>query len=199
MRAWWGKALTTAAFACVCATVIVKAQQLTAEDLSERAAKARELAQLFTDRLKLQIHIALKNDGPVAAISACTITSPEIATTLSQDSPFEVARTAMRVRNPENAPDPWEQAVLETFQRQLEQGADPKTLEFYETTVTKEGDKLFRYMRPIMMGEMCLTCHGSDIRQDVKAEIAKYYPDDKATGFKLGELRGAYSLVELME
>ncbi len=61
-----------------------------------------------------------------------------------------------------------------------------------------EGDRLFRYMRAIPVGEMCLTCHGTDVRTDVKAEIARLYPEDKALGFKLGELRGAFSLVQLI-
>jgi hypothetical protein len=33
----------------------------------------------------------------------------------------------------------------------------------------------------------------------VKAEIAKYYTDDKAIGFNLGELRGAFSLVQQLD
>ena len=35
---------------------------------------------------------------------------------------------------------------------------------------------------------------GSDIAPDVKAAIAAPYPDDDATGFKPGELRGAFSI-----
>ena len=45
---------------------------------------------------------------------------------------------------------------------------------------------------------MCLTCHGTDIKADVRAELTRYYPADKATGFRLGELRGAFSLVKLI-
>jgi hypothetical protein len=58
---------------------------------------------------------------------------------------------------------------------------------------------LFRYMRPIIMRETCLACHGPSVAQDVKAEIAKYYTDDKAVGFNLGELRGAFSLVQQLD
>ena len=105
----------------------------------------------------------------------------------------------MRLRNPDNTPDPWEKANLELFATQLAGGGDHKTIEAYDVTVTKEGQKLFRYMRPILTGDMCLGCHGPAVPQDIKQEIARSYPDDKATGFNLGELRGAFTLVQEVE
>ncbi|MBS0244009.1 MAG: DUF3365 domain-containing protein, partial [Proteobacteria bacterium] len=99
---------------------------------------------------------------------------------------------------PENAPSAWELAVLRDFQQKSTAGTDPDKLEFWEQTTSPEGDKLFRYMRGIPTGEVCLACHGSDLKPDVKAELTRYYPDDKATGYKLGELRGAFSLVKLI-
>ena len=40
------------------------------------------------------------------------------------------------------------------------------------------------------MGEPCLTCHGERVSDAVHEQIAELYPDDRATGFKLGEFRG---------
>ena len=54
-------------------------------------------------------------------------------------------------------------------------------------------------MRPIMTQENCLACHGTNVAQDVKAEIARTYIDDKALGFSIGELRGAFTLVQELE
>ena len=94
---------------------------------------------------------------------------------------------------------PWELAVLRKFQEQAVAGGDPARLEHYEIVTTPEGDKLFRYMKGIPTGDICLACHGTDLKADVKAEIVRYYPDDKAVGYQLGELRGAFSLVKLIE
>jgi len=48
------------------------------------------------------------------------------------------------------------------------------------------------YLRAIpMVGQPCLSCHGTGIDPAVTARIAKLYPKDKATGFMPGELRGA--------
>ena len=117
----------------------------------------------------------------------------------ADESTFEVSRTAFRVRNPDNAPDAWELAGLEGFQKSMAGGGDAKVIETYDIVTTKEGQRLFRYLRPIVMREPCMACHGPAVAQDVKAEIAKYYTDDKAIGFNLGELRGAFSLVQQLD
>ncbi len=168
-------------------------------DLATRAATARNLAHVYAERLRLSVTQALKEGGAVRAIDTCNTLAPELNTTVADGTTFEVARTALRVRNPDNAPDAWELVNLEVFQKSLAAGADPKALETFEVVATKEGQKLFRYMRPIMMRETCLVCHGPSVAADVKAEIAKYYPDDKATGFSIGDLRGAFSIVQQLD
>ncbi len=169
-----------------------------AEDLAERARKAHAVTQQFVDRYKLELSTALK-DGPVAASGAYAEFATGIASALSEETPFEITRTALRVRNADNLPDAWELANLESFAKQIKGGADPKKLETFSVTTTKEGQRLFRYMRPIMTGEQCLVCHGTDVKGDVKAEIAKTYPDDKALGYNLGEMRGAFTLIQQLD
>ena len=168
-------------------------------ELSKRVQNARETATTIGDRLRAELSAAVKADGPVNSISFCQTISPELTTNAFDDFGFEASRVGTRLRNPENAPDEWESKILTQFQEQIAAGNDPSKLEHYEVLTTAEGEKLFRFMKPIVMGEMCLTCHGTDIKQDVKAEIARYYPDDKAVGFKVGELRGAFSLAQLIE
>jgi len=160
---------------------------------------ARETAIILGDRLRAELAAAIKSDGAANSISFCQTISPELTTKAADEFGFETLRVGIRLRNPENAPDEWEAKILEQFQEKITSGADPAKLEHHEVVTTTEGEKLFRYMKPIIMGEMCLVCHGTDLKQDVKAEIARYYPDDKAVGFKIGELRGAFSLAQLIE
>jgi Protein of unknown function (DUF3365) len=169
------------------------------DDVRARAGKARELTHAYSEKLRAGILKALKDGGPVGAIGACNTLAPELNTSITESSTFEISRTSMRVRNPDNAPDAWEQAILELFQKSYAAGGDTKALESYDVVTTQEGQRLFRYMRPITMREPCLVCHGPSVAQDVKAEIAKYYTDDKAVGFNLGELRGAFSLVQQLD
>lgn len=168
-------------------------------DLQTRLQAARETARTYSDGLKGKLSEAIKTGGIKGAVGQCTTIAPELNASISEQSPFEIGRTALKLRNPDNAPDPWERANLELFVRQLSAGGDHKTMEAYDVTVTKEGQKLFRYMRPILTGEMCLGCHGPAVPQDIKQEIARSYPDDKATGYTLGELRGAFTLVQEVE
>jgi hypothetical protein len=42
---------------------------------------------------------------------------------------------------------------------------------------------------------LCLTCHGESLAPELAAAIARDYPGDAATGFKSGELRGAFRVV----
>ena len=41
---------------------------------------------------------------------------------------------------------------------------------------------------------ICLTCHGENLAQPVIDALQQYYPDDMATGYQLGQVRGAISL-----
>ena len=168
-------------------------------DAVARLLKAREVVQTLSERLKADLTVTLKTAGPASSISVCQTVSPDLATQISSDTGFEITRTSQKPRNPDNAADEWENKVLAMFQAQLGSGAETGKLEHHEIVTTPEGDKLFRYMRAIVISEPCLACHGTDVRLDVKAEIARLYPEDKALGHKLGELRGAFSLVKLIE
>ena len=50
----------------------------------------------------------------------------------------------------------------------------------------------FVYAKAIRIKEVCLNCHGSNINNDLKKEIQKLYPDDKAINYKLNDIRGAF-------
>jgi hypothetical protein len=64
----------------------------------------------------------------------------------------------------------------------------------YAERVEANGTKTFRFMKAIPTAELCLACHGKDLAPEVAAEIAESYPDDQATGFALGDIRGAFTL-----
>lgn len=158
-------------------------------------AAAREAAQVLGETLKARLLAAIAEGGPVSAIEVCAQAAPEIAATVSDQTGMSVGRTALRVRNPNNAPDDWERRQLQSFLDALENGADPASLEA-AAIVTVGGAPVFRWMKPIMMGGPCTLCHGEAVSDEVKAAIAARYPSDQATGFKLGELRGAFTVTK---
>ena len=117
----------------------------------------------------------------------CTVEASPIAGRLSEQSGARVGRTALRLRNPLNAPDAGARTVLEAFQRDLAAGSAAAP-EYFQAGP----DGSARYMSPIVTQPLCLACHGAEIAPEVAAAIAEHYPADQATGFALGDLRGAF-------
>src|SRR5512135_577731 len=156
--------------------------------------QSRQLAMQLGGQLKGELTKAIAEGGPIAAINVCYLRAPEIAAQLSQASGARVGRTALRVRNPSNAPDDLERTVLEQFAADLGSGPVDRPLE--AVFEIRRGDAVERrYMRAIPTDALCLTCHGKTIAPDLAAAIARDYPKDKATGFEQGQLRGAFSVV----
>ena len=155
--------------------------------------QSRQLTMQLGGQLKGELTKAIAEGGPMAAIDVCYTRAPEIAAQLSKSSGARVGRTALRVRNPSNAPDGLERSVLEQFATDLGSGPIDRPLE--AAFEIRRGDAVERrYMRAIPTDAVCLTCHGKTLAPELAAAIARNYPGDQATGFELGQLRGAFSV-----
>ena len=175
--------------------ILLLAANTSASSVEERVAKSRLAVQEFAGKLKGELLAALKEGGPVNAVSVCSRKAPEIAGAISEDKGWEVGRTSLRTRNPENVPDGWEQKTLEAFEERRKNGEDLAKMEYSEV-VTADGKSVFRYMKAIPVGELCLTCHGKDLAPGLAAKLRELYPEDRATGFSLGEIRGAFTITQ---
>ena len=166
-----------------------------AEDLvPEWLTRSRLLAQQLGTELKAELSSALASTGPTGAIEVCRTRAPEIAAKLSRESGAVVSRTALRVRNPANAPDDLQRAILEQFADDLAAGRSEMPLET-AVEINRGGNIEHRYMRAIPMDATCLACHGPQLAPEVASAIASDYPTDQATGFEQGQLRGAFSVI----
>jgi hypothetical protein len=183
----------------VCCLVVLSTACLSAparaeDSVPEWLIRSRAITQQLGAALKAELGAAIAKSGPAGAIDVCRTRAPEIAAKLSSESGATVTRTALRVRNPANAPDDLQRAVLEQFDDDLKAGHVEQPLEA-ALEINRGGSKERRYMRAIPTDAMCLTCHGTSLAPDVAAVIAKQYPADRATGFATGQLRGAFSVV----
>ncbi len=157
------------------------------------ASQARGLAGNLMLSLQGELFAAMKEGGPVKALDVCRVRAPEIAVATAAGTPWKIARTAFKVRNPSNAADAWETAKLEEFRKRLAAGEEMPALETYEV-VESEGRATFRYMKAIGTASPCLACHGAALKPDVAAKVKELYPEDQAVGFATGQLRGAFTL-----
>jgi hypothetical protein len=156
-------------------------------------AQARGIAAKFADKLKGELMTAMKADGPVRAIDVCNVAAPAIAGEVSTDG-WTVKRTSLKPRNAKAGPDAWEKQTLEFFEAEKAKGADAAKLERSEVADVG-GVRTFRYMKAIpTAAEPCLACHGGTIAEPVKAKLAELYPQDQATGYHAGDIRGAFTI-----
>lgn len=170
-----------------------------AGELEDRTAEAREIIKEFAGKLQGELKAGMEAGGPPQAISVCRDKAPEIAAVLSTRYGGRVARTSLKTRNSSNEPDAWEAKVLKEFDARKAKGEDPAKIEHAEI-VTANGQKQFRYMKAIAIGpnQPCLKCHGATLDPAVSARLKDLYPADKATGYKEGDVRGAFTLSKSM-
>lgn len=177
--------ILTAVSLAICAAAL--AAQPEAES-PEQQAKA--LAQEFVGLLKPQLKRAMAAGGPTNAIAVCADVAPGIADSLSAQSGWIVGRVSLKSRNASRAvPDPWERDVLQDFDRRQAAGEEAAGISFGEVVGGQ-----YRYMQAQAVEPVCLICHGKDLADDVSQILQQYYPDDWATGYSLGQVRGAISL-----
>ena len=152
------------------------------------AQEAASLIPPFKQELLQTVKTAISEGGPAQAVEACNLLAPQIAAQHSE-VPWQVGRTALKVRNPDNAPDAWERQVLERFAERAAAGEPLEQLRHGEVVGNE-----YRYLQAIGTAQPCLGCHGERIDPQLLSLIDERYPTDQARGFSEGDLRGAFSL-----
>jgi hypothetical protein len=166
-----------------------------ADDMAKYQDEARKVVKEFATQLGGELKKEMEANGPGSAIKVCRDIAPAIASEASRKNGWHVSRVSSKVRNPLlGTPDAWEQKVLADFEKRMEK-ENPANMDFAEIVSEPQG-KYFRYMKPIPLQDVCLKCHGTDeVRaQPAKDILATEFPHDKATGYTLGQLRGAFTI-----
>lgn len=161
-----------------------------APDARERASQAaaglgRVLMELLGEELK--------QGGYAGAARACSELAQEVTAEFGRERGLEIRRVSLRARNPKDQPDEWEAAKLREWEKTYKPGTPPD--EVYEV-VEEDGRRYARYLKPIVVQAMCLGCHGGreSMAEEVRQVLNDRYPRDRATGYKAGDLRGAFSV-----
>ena len=106
---------------------------------------------------------------------------------------------SFKFRNNNNKPDEFETKSLSYFEELKSNVKLTDTTEYFKV-VDKDGTKNLRYMKPIIVQAPCLGCHGTSdqIGPEVQTMLQNKYPDDKATGYQMDDLRGAVSVQKIL-
>ncbi|WP_295420663.1 DUF3365 domain-containing protein [Sulfurovum sp.] len=139
--------------------------------------------------LKTELKAHMKKDpSGLEALAFCTGSADKITKEVNTKLPAyaKVRRTAFKVRNESvNTPDATDEKVMKAY----EEAIAAKTFSPKDIKVVEEGN-VTRVYKPLITKPVCLKCHGSDLNPKIADAIKSAYPQDKATGFKEGDLRG---------
>ena len=172
---------------------------LAAEDIKARETSAREAIKSLSENLKEYLKAGLETGiGTEEKLMMCKEGAAEATSHENQERPFSIGRTSLKVRNPANEPDEWEYAILQTFQERKDLGESVVNLQHSEIIETS-GKRYFRYMKAIPAGKVCLICHGTNIQPELVAALSKIYPGDEARGFGIGDIRGAFTVSQVLD
>jgi hypothetical protein len=153
--------------------------------VAEEAAGGNARGAAIVVEFKREMQTALRaglEQGLPQSIAACQVRAPEIAQSLTGEG-VRVGRTSHRLRNPANVAPDWVAPALDGYLQNPEDRA--------AKTVALDNNRV-GYVEPIITQALCINCHGEEIARDVAESIHMLYPADRATGFRIGELRGVF-------
>jgi hypothetical protein len=158
-------------------------------------AETKQAASEIPPKLLQMVQGEIEKGSHHGAIAACNDKAPKMAAAASEKTGWAIRRVSLKNRNPKAVPDAWERAALEEFDQRAAKGESGATMEKAE--IVADGDKrTLRYMKALPVQEVCTRCHGlpEKLSPEVKAKLGELYPNDLATGYTAGQIRGALTV-----
>jgi len=171
------------------ATVLSAAEAVPAQDSKAVAMEGVKYIKMLGKELKGNLVKYLKQDPTgLQAAYFCSKSAEDLTKKVNAKFPpnIMVRRTALKYRNSGNKPDATDTKVMEKMMAEMKAGTFKK-----KPVVVKVGETERVYV-PLIAEKACLKCHGpvEKINPKVRKTIAGKYPNDMATGFREGDLRG---------
>lgn len=166
-------------------------KSISKKDIRSYTLQGNEIAQATQKTLGSNLSQKMKNGGVEAAIPFCNTMAMPLTAKMEAKYEVTIKRVSSKIRNEANSPSRAELKTIEIYQDLLlsGRGLDP--------VIEDNNENKIHYYAPILMQKKCLTCHGvlgAELTAQTDSLIKSIYPNDKATGFKEGELRGIWSI-----
>lgn len=133
----------------------------------------------------------IQSEGTISALQFCSTKAIHLTDSLSKVHHALISRITDKPRNQANMATEDELSHLRFFKKLISEGQEP------ESIISEENGKTYFYY-PILTNSMCMQCHGKpniDIENSTLAAIKANYPEDKATGYSVNEVRGMWKVV----
>jgi len=167
-----------------------------AQDIGALTAETKKAVLPVVPKVVAAMQEAVAEKGVAGAIPVCKDQAPELIKAKRQETGWDIRRVSLKTRNAERGtPDLWEVRQLADFNIRAANGEKIDTMEKSEI-VSIDGKQVFRYMKALPVGDVCLKCHGAvdGMEAGLKAKLAESYPHDQATGYSKGQIRGALTV-----
>jgi hypothetical protein len=151
------------------------------------------ITKMAQKTLLSRLSTAIESQGTKEAIFFCNEKAFEMTDSFSSMFGVKVSRIAELNRNPNNVlngENDWQAWSTFSGAAEAQEPMQPQLIE--------AGNQLLYYKAITMGSPVCLACHGdpkTQIEPQTLKTIQSYYPSDKAQGFALGDLRGAWKVV----
>jgi len=163
-----------------------------AEILEEVRAQGDSITQEAQAILLSELSAKIAEGNYEAAVNYCAQNAQNLTDSIAGKYQVKVKRVSLKNRNDKNRPNDLEKGLLEAYEYTFEQGESlNNNVQFFNN------EDSILYNKPIFIGSnLCLNCHGSkaNISSAVKETLTTYYPSDSAHGYKVGDLRGMWSV-----
>lgn len=167
-----------------------KKTAVSAEMEQQYLEKGMAITGMVFQNLSGRLKAALTSSGVSGAVEYCNLAASPLVDSLSEANMVRIKRTSHRLRNPQNAPTVQEKMIIDDYLTMIGAEDLPSPKVIFE-------DQKVHYYAPIFLMDNCLKCHGTrntDIVESDYEIISRLYPEDRAYDFKVGELRGIWSL-----
>jgi hypothetical protein len=169
-----------------------KTSQLSPEKQSRLITRGKTIAMFSFKALSLELTKALNEGGVKHAVNYCNLHASQLIDSLSMVYKVKIFRVSDKYMNPKDKPDDHEMTIINSYKTQL---ADGHEIQPHLETI---GNDTVFYAPILILNPLCLNCHGkpgSTMEQENYDFIKSRYPDDRAFGYKLGDLRGMWKIV----
>ena len=177
-------------------SLLLAALPALAQDVGALTAETKKAVLPVVPKVVAAMQDAIASKGVAGAIPVCKEQAPALIKEVRDSTGWSIRRVSLKTRNAERGtPDLWEVRQLADFNIRAANGEKPETIEKSEI-VSVDGKPVFRYMKALPVGDACLKCHGpvETLDAGLKAKLAETYPQDRATGYSKGEIRGALTV-----
>jgi hypothetical protein len=168
-----------------------QAKESTAYDTTAVVKEGQEIVGATFKTLSSNLQNAMSEGGVEYALQFCNIEAMPLTDSLSTYYDVSIRRASHKPRNPSNKANSMEEKVINDYIQKIDEGGNLNP-------VTYGDDNTITYHAPIVItNQLCLNCHGepgTDIAESDLSTIQELYPEDQATGFSMGELRGVWTV-----